>query len=135
MESKAVFFQLLCQFSCNLLDRLDSIKASAELSVESTICLLFGYVKQTVSPYSSMMSSFTALFDTIPAEPSFNLSLMEVRLCVFGPGSLRANKKDHLQLLQRTIIIYLVLVSQMTVHLLFYSLFYYLFLLFPNSYY
>ena len=63
---------------------MDSIKASAELSVESTIWdirLLFGYVKQTVSPYSSMMSCFTALFGTIPAEPSFSLYLMEVRLC------------------------------------------------------
>ena len=62
----------------------DSIKASAELSVESAIwdiLLLFGYVKQTISPYSSMMSCFTALFDTIPAEPLFSPSLMEVRLC------------------------------------------------------
>ncbi len=61
----------------------DSTKASAELSVESTIWdirLLLGYVKQTASPYSSMMSCLTALFDTVPAELSFSLSLMEVRL-------------------------------------------------------
>lgn len=52
--------------------------------VQSTIWdihLLLGYVKQTLSPYNSINSCLTVLFDTITAEPSFSHSLMEVRLC------------------------------------------------------
>ena len=55
-----------------------------QLLVQSTIWdfrLLLGYVEQTASPYSSMINCFTDLLDTISAEPSFNVSLMDVRLC------------------------------------------------------
>ncbi len=50
------------------------------VSLSPRAAQLLGYVKQTASPYSSMMSCLIALFDTVPAEPSFSLYLMEVRL-------------------------------------------------------
>ena len=64
-------FQLLCQFSCNLLDRGNPQgfqQGLTELLERSTIWnfhLLLGYVKQTASPYSSMISCIMDLLDTL----------------------------------------------------------------------
>lgn len=73
LQSKTVFFQLLCHLRCNLLGPVKlsgTSKARGELLLQNVIwnsCLLLWYVKQTASPYSLMINCFMTLFDTIPA--------------------------------------------------------------------